>query len=201
MPALYHLLIVIGVAVCMPGIVRAGDMQFDGNILLARFDAGGNDEFHSGKAINVNYNYYLRDWIAADLGLIISEKILDQRQQDIVGYYRASLQTQALMLGIKPCYRFEAPYEVYARLGLQYWYTELEVEEYFAEGIPEGKDSATDNGSGYYLSLGGAYYVAENVVVQLEYRRLEQMDVFEGQSAYPFDLTIDALSFGVGYQF
>jgi len=200
MSVLYRLLI-FGIVTCMPGIVHAENMQFDANILLARFDAGGNDNFHSGKAIDVNYNYYLRDWIATDLGFMVSEKILDQSQQDIVGDYRASLQTQAVLLGIKPRYRFEAPYEVYARLGLQYWYTELEVEEYFGEGIPEGKDSATDSGTGYYFSLGGAYYVAENVVVQLEYRRFEQMDVFEGQSAYPFDLIINALSFGVGYQF
>lgn len=196
----YHPLILVIVA-CMPGVVHSDNMQFDANLFLTTFDAGGNDEFHSGKAINVNYSYYLKDWLAADAGLMISDKTLDENQTDIVGTYRASLQTQAILLGIKPRYRFEAPYEVYGRLGLQYWNTELEVEEYFAAGVPEGKDSATDSGTGYYFSLGGAYYVAKNVIIQLELRQMKQLDVFAGQSAYPFDLTINALSFGVGYQF
>jgi len=176
-------------------------MQLDGNLLLTGFDAGGNDEFHSGQAVAVHYNYYLKDWLAADIGLMVSGKTLDQSRKDVVGDFRASIQTQAVMLGIKPRYRFEAPYEVFGRLGIQYWRTELEVEEYFGAGIPEGKDSATDSGTGYYFSFGGAYYVADNVVLQLELSRMVQLDVFEGQSAFPFDLTIDALSFGVGYQF
>lgn len=200
MPVLYRLLLIV-IVTCIPGITCAENMQFDANVLLTRPDAGGNDEFHSGKAINLNYNYYLRDWIAAEIGLMASDRILDQSHNDIVGDYRASIQTQAILLGLKPRYRFEAPYEVFARLGLQYWYTELEVEEYFGVGIPEGKDSATDSGTGYYFSLGGAYYVAKNVILQLELRRMKQLDVFEGQSAYPFDLTISALSFGIGYQF
>ena len=200
MSAFYHLLIFVIVA-CLPCIAHSENMQLGANLSLTGFDAGGNDEFHSGKAISVNYNYYLMDWLAADVGLLVSEKTLDQSRQDIVGDYRASLQTQAILLGIKPRYKFEVPYEIYGRLGLQYWRTELEVEEYFGVGIPDGKASATDSGSGYYFGLGGAYYVADNVVLQLELSRMVQLDVFEGQSAFPFDLTINAFSFGLGYQF
>lgn len=200
MSFLYHLIVIVIVA-CLPGIAHSENMQLDARLLLTKFDAGGNDEFHSGKAISVNYNYYLMDWLAADVGLLVSDKTLDQNRQDIVGDYRASIQTQAVLLGVKPRYKFEAPYEVYGRLGLQYWRTELEVEEYFGVGIPDGKASATDSGSGYYFGLGGAYYVADNVVLQLELSRMVQLDVFEGQSAFPFDLTINAFSFGLGYQF
>lgn len=200
MPFLYQLVIIL-IVTCMSFTVHSEKMQLDANLLLTGFDAGGNDEFHSGKAVAVHYNYYLKNWLAADVGLLVSDRMLDQSRKDIVGDYRASLQTQAVLLGMKPRYRFEAPYEVYGRLGLQYWRTELEVEEYFGVGIPEGKESATDTGAGYYFSLGGAYYVADNVVLQLELSRMVQLDVFEGQSAFPFDLTINAFSFGVGYQF
>jgi opacity protein-like surface antigen len=86
-------------------------------------------------------------------------------------------------------------------LGLQYWRTELEVEEYFNNSIPEGRTILTDSGYGYYAGFGGAHYVTENVVVQLEVGRYYQLDVFGGESNYPFDLTITTLSFGVGYQF
>ena len=187
--------------VCVPFSIHARDMQLDANLLLTGFDAGGNDDFKSGRALTVHYSYYLKDWIAADAGLLVTGKTLDESRKDIVGDYRASLQTTSILLGIKPRYKFSTPYEIFGRLGLQYWQTELEVEEYFNNVIPEGKSTATDSGTGYYASLGGAYYVAENVVLQLELSRFTQLDVFAGESNYPFDLTITALSFGVGYQF
>lgn len=180
---------------------HADNMQLDANLLLTSMDAGGTDEFKSGKAVVVNYNYDLKNWLATDVGLLLSDKTLDQSRQDVVGDYRASLQTQSLMLGIKPRRRFSAPYEVFGRLGLLFWRTELEVEEYFGEGIPAGTSSATDTGTGYYLSIGGSHYITDNILVQLEIRHITQLDVFEGKSANPFDLVITALSIGVGYRF
>ncbi len=199
-------LFVFLLVVCMPVIVHAEDspvknMQLDVNLMLTNMDAGGNDEFHSSKAVAVHYNYYFTNWLAADIGLITTEKTLDESRKDIVGDYRASIQTSSILLGLKPRYKFSVPYEVYSRFGLLYWSTELEVEEYFGEGIPGGKSSATDNGMGYYASIGGAHYMTENVIVQLELRHMKQLDVFEGQSDFPFDLTINALSIGVGYRF
>jgi len=181
--------------------VVAENMQLDANLLLTQLDAGGNDEFKSGKAIAVNYNYYLKNWLAADIGLLVSDKTLEQSRQDIVGDFRASIQTQSILLGIKPRYKFSTPYEVYGRLGLLFWRTELEVDEFFGEGIPGGTSSAKDSGTGYYASIGGAYYVTENVIVTLELRHMKQLDVFEGKSSFPFDLVINALSLGVGYRF
>lgn len=186
---------------CMLSPVQAENMQLDVNLGWTRLDAGGNDEFKSGKALAIHYDYFLKPWLAADIGLYLSDKTLEQSREDIVGNYRTSVQSQAILLGAKPRYRFESPYEVYSRLGLQYWRTELEVEEYFGPGIPGGTDSAKDTGFGYYASIGGAYYATENVLVQIEIRYMEQLDVFEGESQYPFDLTITSFSFGIGYRF
>ena len=186
---------------CLPFTAQAEDMQLDASLLLTGFDAGGNDDFKSGRALKVHYSYYLKDWIAADAGLLVTDKTLEERQKDIVGDYRTSLQTTAILLGIKPRYKFSTAYEIYGRLGLQYWQTELEVEEYFNNVIPEGKSTVTDSGTGYYASLGGAHYVTENVLVQLEISYMKQLDVFAGESNYPFDLSIIALGFGVGYRF
>lgn len=200
MPAIRQLLPIV-VTTCMVLTVRAENMQLDVNLGWTRLDAGGNDEFKSGKALAVHYNYFLKHWLAADIGLYVSDKTLEESRKDIVGDFRTSIQTQAILLGLKPRYKFSAPYEVYGRLGLQYWRTELEVEEYFGPGIPEGKTSATDTGYGYYVSIGGGYYVTENVIVQLELRHMEQLDVFEGKTQYPFDLAINSFSFGLGYRF
>ena len=177
------------------------NMQLDVNLLLTAMDAGGNDEFKSGKAVAVHYSYYFKNWLAADIGLLTTDETLDESRKDVVGDYRARIQTSSILLGIKPRYRFLAPYEVYGRFGLLYWSTELEVEEYFSETIPGGTSTATDNGSGYYASIGGAHYITENVIVQLEIRHMKQLDVFEGQTDFPFDLTINALSIGLGYRF
>lgn len=186
---------------CIPFSIHAEDMQLDANLLISRFDAGGNDDFKSNNALAAYYNYYLKDWIAVNAGFLITDKALDESRKDIVGNYRASLQSTSILLGIKPRYKFSTPYEVYGRLGLQYWQTELEVEEYFNDNIPEGSSSITDTGYGYYFSLGGAYYVTNNVVVQLELSRFTQPDVFGSKSSYPFDLDMNALSLGVGYRF
>lgn len=186
---------------CMPFTIHAREMQLDASVLLTGMDAGGNDEFKSGKGVALQYSYYLKEWLAADIGLFVSDQTLTESSQDIVGDYRASIQTNSILLGIKPRYKFSAPYEVYGRLGVLYWQTELEVEEYFNESVPGGKASETDTGTGYYASLGGAHYIGERVVVQLELRHMMQLDVFEGESNYPFDLRINALSFGLGYRF
>lgn len=179
----------------------ADNMQVDGNLLRTTMDAGGSDNFKSGYAIAVHYNYFFKNWLAADVGLMVSGETLEESSQDVVGDYRTSIKTQAVLLGIKPRHRFQSPYEVYGRLGLQIWRTELEVEEYFGPGTPGGVHSADDTGYGYYLSFGGAHYITDRLLVQLELRHMMQLDVFEGQSAFPFDLAINALSFGVGYRF
>jgi len=194
-------LIIAAFMVCMPFNVDASDNQLDASLLLTGLDAGGNDDFKSGRALALHYNYYLADWIAADLGLMITDKALDESRKDIVGNYRAAIQTQALLLGVKPRYKFSAPYEIYGRIGLQWWRTELEVEEYFNDNTPEGKSELTDAGYGYYAGIGGAHYVTENVVVQLELGRYKQLGIFEGESDYPFDLLITTFGIGVGYQF
>lgn len=181
--------------------VQAENMQLDVNLGWTGLDAGGNDNFKSGKALAVHFDYFMQRWLAADLGLYVSDRTLEESSQDVVGDFRTGIQSQALLLGLKPRYRFSAPYEVYGRLGLQYWRTELEVEEEFGAGIPGGTDSSKDTGYGYYASIGGAHYVTENVLVQIEIRHMKQLDLFEGDSEFPFDLTINSFSFGIGYRF
>ena len=186
---------------CTVSALQARNSQLDVNLMLTATDAGGNDDFKSGRTLTAHYNWFLRDWLAVDAGLVVSDKTLEESREDVVGDFRTSYQTQAILLGLKPRHRFATPYEVYGRLGLQFWQTELEVEEYFGTGIPEGADSADDTGLGYYASIGGAYYVTEQWLVQLEIRHMKQRDVFEGKSDFPFDLTINSFGLGVGYRF
>lgn len=194
--------IVIVALSCLPAhAVSADKMQLDINYLLTRFDAGGNDDFSSNKAITIRHNYFLKDWLATDLGVLTTDQAYDETRQDVVGYYRAGVQTQALMLGMKFRHRAKSPYEAYGRLGLQYWRTELEVEEYFNESIPGGTTTVDDSGYGYYFGIGGAHYITDRLTIQLEYLYMKQLELFADSSSQPFDLGINALSIGVGYQF
>ena len=119
MPAFSQLWFVVLVT-SMVIVVRAENMQLDVNFALTSLDAGGSDEFKSGNAVAIHYNYFLKNWLAADVGLMVSDKTLEQSRKDIVGDFRTSIQTQAILLGLKPRYKFSTPYEVYGRLGLQY---------------------------------------------------------------------------------
>jgi opacity protein-like surface antigen len=181
--------------------VPAETMQLDVNVLLTQLDAGGSDEFKSGRAIVLQYNYFLKDWLAVDSGLMVTDRTLDQSRQDIVGDYRASVQTSSLLLGLPPRYRASAPFEAYGRLGLMLWHTELEIDEYFGPGVPGGTVSEEDTGYGYYAGIGGAHYITDRWIVQLELRHMKQLDMFEGKTSTPFDLTTNALSLGFGYRF
>jgi opacity protein-like surface antigen len=182
-------------------VAHAGNMQLDANLALTATDAGGNDNYKSGQAVTLHYNYYFKSWLAADVGLLLTGKTLEESAKDVVGDYRTSVESQALLLGIKPAWRLESPYEFYGRLGLQYWRTELQVEEYFGPGIPEGESSADDNGYGYYIGAGVTHFVTDRFIVLFELSHYKQLDVFEGETSYPFDLAINAFSFGFGYRF
>ena len=180
---------------------QADKMQLDINYLLIRFDAGGNDEFSSNKAIAIRHNYFVKDWLATDLSILATDQAYDDTRQDVVGYYRAALQSQAIMFGMKLRHRAKSPFEAYGRLGLQYWRTELEVEEYFNASTPGGTVTADDDGYGYYFGIGGAHYITDSFTIQLELLHMKQLDLFKDSSSQPFDLGINALSVGVGYQF
>lgn len=186
---------------CTPWAAYANQMQLDVNASFTFLDAGGDDNFETGTALSLFFDYDLKNWLALEAGLFISDKTQDEIRTDIVGTYQASIVTQTLLLGVKPKYKFNGPFEIYGRLGLSYWYTELEVEEYFGTGIPGGVTSDSDKGYGYYINFGALHNITEKVSVQLEFSHILQLDVFEGKSSYPFDLTINSFGIGIGYRF
>ena len=77
----------------MPMAVHAREMQLDASVLLTAMDAGGNDDFKSGKGLALQYRYYLKQWLAADVGLFVSDQTLTESSRDVVGDYRARIQS------------------------------------------------------------------------------------------------------------
>lgn len=189
------------VLLAFPFSVNAKNMQLDVSASFTFLDAGGNDDFEAGKALSLFFDYDLKNWLALEAGLFLSDKAQDEVRSDLAGTYQASLGTRMLLLGVKPKYNFDGPFEVYGRLGLSYWYTEIEVEEYFGTGIPGGITSDSDKGFGYYINLGGLHNITNKISVQLELSYMMQPDVFKGKSSYPFDLAITSIGIGIGYRF
>ena len=180
---------------------NAEKMQLDVNASFIFLDAGGNDNFETGKSLSFFFDYDLKKWLALEAGLLLTDNVQDEIRSDITGTYQASLGTRMVLLGVKPKYKFDGPFEIYGRLGLSFWYTELEVEEYFGTGMPGGVSSASDEGYGYYFNFGALHNITKKVSVQLELGHTQQLDVFDGKSNYPFDLTINSIGFGIGYRF
>lgn len=182
---------------------HAENMSIDGNILYAIPDAGGSDDFHTGKIINVNYNYYTLPWLAITTGLFFSEEIFDEVQRDIVGTYQASIETHGLTIGVRPEHQFSKRNKVYGRLGFLLYETKLRVDEYFEPGLPTGSNAETTDGNGYFIALGWQHSFTDKVSFQLELNTQRQLDLFDGKTSADrvFDLNNNGFSLGLNYAF
>ncbi len=201
-----HLFWLCTIAVVSPTVLsfddtsQSNDMRLELTAFSNQFDAGGNDKFERGGSISLQYVYELSSWLAADASFYISEKMQDEVRQDIVGSYRVSMATKAVLLGLRPQHKFTG-WQVYGRLGILGYDTELEVEEYFDGSIPGDIDSARAHGTGYYAGIGVANFITDRITMQFEYNRMTQLDLFKGSSDSPFDLQINSISIGCGMTF
>lgn len=191
-------LLVTGTASANEEIVRK--QLVDANLLYVVPDAGGNDNFHTGKMLSINYSYYFKNWLAATAGLLLTEEIPEKQQTDVAGDYRGIIQTQAIILGIRPEYAFSERNKVYARMGVLAYQTELQVEQFFGTGMPNGTTSADTNGFGYMVAAGWAHNFTRRFSLQLELNYMVQTDLFE-ESPNSFDLTSSGGGFGFAYAF
>lgn len=186
-------------------ILLAENMLFDANILYTIPDikAKDTDDFHTGKIVNFNFNYYTHSWLALTAGLFVSEEIFENPNSDNVGTFQTSLETQGITLAIRPEYKFSDRNKVYSRLGILFYQTNLKVNEFFELGRIVGSKSRTANGNGYLFSLGWAHNFTQHVSFQLELYNQTQLDLFGGETKTDkaFDLSNSGFTLGLGYAF
>jgi len=175
----------------------------DGNVFYNIPDAGGSDDFHTGKILTVNYNYYYLPWLALTTGLFFSEEIFDEVKTDIVGTYQASIETRGFTLGLRPEYNLSKRNKIYARTGILLYKTKLIVDEFFEPGLPSGSTSETADGNGYFIGMGWQHSFTDKVSFQLELNKQKQLDLFDGKTNLDrvFDLNYTGFSIGLGYAF
>ncbi len=191
------------ICIVFSNTTHADNMLVDTNIFYTIPDAGGTDDFQTGKLININYNYYALDWLAITAGLFTSENISDKTTTDIVGTYQVIIQTQGLTLELRPEYAFSKRNKIYGRTGLVFYETKVTVDEYFAPGLPSGSTSNTADGKGYSLALGWSHSFTQKFSFQLEIKSQQQLDLFDGKTSPDkiFDLNFTGISLGLGYAF
>lgn len=195
-----HILIaavLAGFAAC----ASAQNVLLDVNLFYAAPDAGGNDDFHTGKTLWLNGSYFFLPWLAVTGGVLVSEEIREKPASDVVGSYQASVESRAISLGLRPEKAFSERNRVYARAGVLLYSTELVVEEDFGPGVPNGSRSDSTSGYGYFATVGWGHSFTPAVSFQLELGNMTQLGLFEDKSAKPFDLSHTGFSIGLGYAF
>ncbi|MFV2061603.1 MAG: outer membrane protein [Gammaproteobacteria bacterium] len=183
------------------GEPNADKMLIDVNLLFSVPDAGGNDNFHTGKTLLVNYNYYFKSWLIVTGGVFVSEKISTNPASDVVSIHQETIQSRGITFGVRSEHKFSKRNKIYGRLGLLYYASKLTVDEYFDSGIPVGSVSDTTDGYGYYAAMAWAHSFTRQVSLQLELYTMAQLDLFKDKSTTPFDLKNTGISIGVGYAF
>jgi len=184
-------------------VANAENMLVDANILYTIPDAGGSDNFHTGKILSLNYNYYALPWLAVTSGLFLSEEIADNPSTDIVGTFQARIETSGFTVGLRPEYAFSKRNKIYGRAGILVYKTKLTVDEYFAPGLISGSTSDTANGNGFIIALGWAHSFTQKVSLQIELKTQQQLDLFDGKTSADnvFDISYSGFSLGLGYAF
>jgi len=182
---------------------HSNSMLVDGNVFYTVPETGGTDDFHTGKILGFNYNYYYKPWLALTAGIFFSEEIYDEIQTDIVGTFQASIETRGLTLGIRPEYHLSEKNKIYARLDIVSYKTKLIVDEYFEPGLPTGSSNDTASGNGYSLGLGWQHSFTKKISFQLELKNQKQLDLFDGKTNADrvFDFSYTGFSIGLGYAF
>jgi len=196
-------LILALICIAFSNATQADNMLIDANVFYAIPDAGGSDDFHTGKILVVNYNYYALPWLAVTSGFFASEKITDNTRTDIVGTFQASIETHGFTLGLRPEYLFSKRNKVYGHAGFLLYKTKMKVEEYFAPGLISGSSTETTDGNGYFFALGWAHSFTQKVSFQFELKTLRQLDLFDGQTTAEnvFDMNYTGFNLGLAYAF
>lgn len=185
------------------GISSAENMLIDANILYAipSPDVDADTDFHTGKILNLNFNYYTYPWLALTAGVYTSEEIFEDISADNVGRYQTSLEMSGLTLAVRPEHKFSERNKVYGRLGILFYKTTLNVGEYFEPGRPSGVKGKTANGNGYLFSVGWAHNFTQKVSFQMELYNQTQLDLFSDSSKKGFNLNNTGFTLGQGYAF
>ena len=179
---------------------EADNHLVDANLMYPTLDAGGNDDFHTGKMLQINYNYYFKPWLAVSAGVIVTEEIAEKPQQDAAGLFRGIIQTDALVIGLRPEYASSDRNKVYARTSVLAYHSTLQVEQFFGSGLPNGITSDSTDGYGYLVGFGWAHSFTKRISMQLEISHMAQLDLFDS-SPRSFDLKSNSFGLGIGYAF
>ncbi len=157
-------------------------------------------DFDLSRNSQINLGYDFNPWWGIETGISIVADNESEIAHDLAGSYQTTLSSKSALLGAHGYYPIADKFRGYLRLGGLAYKANLDLEETFDDVKEAGKDSATDNGFGYYYSLGFDWQPTKVTVVRIEYQRQELLDVFS-DSIRSFDITYSGLALGIGIYF
>lgn len=123
-----------------------------------------------------------------------------QTVEDNTGSYQLTLNSWDLLLGGVYQFDFTNKLSGFLRFGLLAYSMEIELEEGFYDLKPSGKDSASDNGFGFYVGGGCGLAIGPNSTLDAQIIFKRRSD-FLDDSSRPFDVDTTTFSIGTRYSF
>ena len=159
-----------------------------------------NADFDGAFAAEGGLRWALSDSILLEVGLSGINDAETQTVEDNTGSYKLTLNSWDLLLGGSYQFDFTDKLGGFLRFGLLAYSMEIELEEGFYDLKPSGKDSATDNGFGFYAGGGCGLVVAPNMTLDAQILFKRRSD-FLDDSSRPFDVDTTTFSIGTRYSF
>jgi len=155
-------------------------------------------DFHNCGTFNLYAGYRFFNWLNIEAGY---QRFLDSdtdRKTDMAGSYKTSLTSSTVFGGLGIHIPVSDTFIPYLRGGVLSYHSKLTVHEYFDDIYPDGKDSATDSGRGYYWAAGLSFYPEKKFRYVIEYQQQVLQDIFSG-SNNPFDAHYESIMLGIGF--
>lgn len=168
-----------------------------GSIAIVANDAGKGSDFDASARFNVFAEKKLSENFSFQAGLSQTTDA-EHSDEDNTGEYKLSIRSSDVFAGAKITFNPQNKLEVFARGGVLYYYSQVELEESFFGLKESGTDEEVEEGTGFYFGGGAALAVSRTLQLQLEVSHLQRSEYFEDASR-SFDFKEIGVTFGVAY--
>ena len=169
------------------------------NVGYDSVDVEGAD-FDGAFAAEAGVRWVLSDSFLLEAGLSGINDAETRTVEDNTGSYQLTLNSWDLLLGGNYQFNFTDKLNGFLRFGLLAYSMEIELEEGFYDLKPSGRDSATDNGFGFYAGGGCGLVIGPRSTLDAQIIFKRRTD-FLDDSSRPFDVDTTTFSIGTRYTF
>lgn len=157
-------------------------------------------DFDGFFSVEAGARWQLQDGFSLEVALGGINEAETDVEEDNTGTYQLTLNSLDLMAGGQYKIQFAPKFSGYVRAGVLAYSMEIELEEGFYGLKPSGKDSAEDNGFGYYGGVGAAFEFNPQWALIGEMLYKTRLD-FLSSSSQPLDVDTFGIAVGMAHSF